>query len=240
MKNVLLHQRAIFQLTLWNWLFLGIVGQFPAASFHLVDWSDGFWCQMLLCTWCPPPLCSKVWEHPECNKHPLTTSLGICHSLSHRITVYKPCPSIWEKAWNIPNHFYCRISIILHPDGCRLQHFAVKELIEKSSCSSGWHLPPVSALSNTEGVDREESVWVPFLLSVIGSIAIGNLIKCLFAWGDTNHVSCKLAVPHHWNIGVHWPQPLLKSSVVSPESVQSIYPAGKPFHNVLSCHTLCK
>ena len=47
---------------------------------------------------------------------------------------------------------------------------------------------PVSALSNTEGVDREESVCVPFLLSVIGSSVIGNLIKCLFAWGDTNHV----------------------------------------------------
>ena len=44
---------------------------------------------------------------------------------------------------------------------------------------------PVSALSNTEGVDvdREESALVPFLLSAVGSNATGNLIKCLFAWG---------------------------------------------------------
>ena len=44
---------------------------------------------------------------------------------------------------------------------------------------------PVSALSNTDGVDvdGEESMLVPFLLKAVGSNVSGNLIKCLFAWG---------------------------------------------------------
>ena len=45
--------------------------------------------------------------------------------------------------------------------------------------------PPVSALSNTDGVDDEdgeESALVPFL-SAVGSNATGNLIKCSFVWG---------------------------------------------------------
>ena len=44
---------------------------------------------------------------------------------------------------------------------------------------------PVSALSNTDGVDvdGEESALVLFLLKTVGSNATGNLIKCLFAWG---------------------------------------------------------
>ena len=48
---------------------------------------------------------------------------------------------------------------------------------------------PVSALSNTEGVEREESVCVPFLLSDIGSSAIGKPNQVFVCMGDTNHVS---------------------------------------------------
>ena len=47
---------------------------------------------------------------------------------------------------------------------------------------------PVSALSNTEGVDREESVCVPFLLSDIGSCAIVEPNQVFVCMGDTNHV----------------------------------------------------
>ena len=107
MKNVLLCQWAIFQLTLWNWLFPRIVRWVPTTAlmrrwfWHI--WPGCYvWHHMSLCTHCPYPLCNKVWEHPECNKHPLTTSLGICHSLLCRITVCKPWISIWETHGTFP------------------------------------------------------------------------------------------------------------------------------------------
>ena len=48
---------------------------------------------------------------------------------------------------------------------------------------------PVSALSNTEGVDREESMRVPFLLSDIGSSVIGEPNQVFVCMRNTNHVS---------------------------------------------------
>ena len=42
---------------------------------------------------------------------------------------------------------------------------------------------PVSALSITDCVDWGELILFLFLLRVAGSSAVGNLIKCLFAWG---------------------------------------------------------
>ena len=127
MKNVLLCQWAIFQLILWNWLFSwNRQTVFPPSLW----WCNGFWCHLWFLHLVPSPLCSMAWEHPECNKHPLTTSLGICHSLSHRIIVLYTLSFHLRNAWNIPNTLTVEFSIVLHPDGCRLQHFAVKELIE--------------------------------------------------------------------------------------------------------------
>ena len=184
----------LFSWLSWNRTFVGIIGQFLFTSIHflMMEW---FGHNITFCTcihsWSSLSClslftpCNMAWELLECNKHPLTTSWGICHNLSHRTIVCKPCLSTWEKhgtsitlslqnSHSFPSWLGVGFNTLLSPKSW----WNVCLFLRLTSA-------PVSALSNI--VDWGESMLFPF--KVVGSRATGNLIKMFVHMGDTDHVS---------------------------------------------------